>query len=810
MGRITVHYHRPDGAYRGWALWVWEHPTGTNARAVPGTSFDDFGEVFVVETGAAASVGLLPFHGEGSLYDRPDRFWTPELGAELWVKSGVAAVFRREPSTFPRLLHAFIDSRTGITAVVEHPIPEEKLLPGVFALVDPAGNRLPVLKVSAEAVTGAEVADERSCLAVATGCQLPHREREAARWRLRLAEASEVPLLVRDILLTFSTADELGARVEGGHTRFAVFSPGATGIAAAVFAAPTGPPDKTIPLECSPHGVWRAEVPQDLTGKYYAYQVAGGDPEFGSERIAVDPYARSNTRHDGRSLIFGERKPLPEGPRFAPEEAVVYEVNLRDFTIDPDSGVTARGKYRGLAEAGTRCAGLATGLDHLAELGVNVIQLMPVCDFPNDEDNGTYDWGYMPAHFFCPDGWFATCTWGPERVDELRELVQILHARGFKVVFDVVYNHTCETEPKRVLGWGALAPRYYYRHQRDGTPWNGSGCGNEFRTEAPMARRMILDSLRYFVKAFGADGFRFDLLALIDEEGLRQIASELKRLKPDILLYGEPWAAGKTGVPLLGRRALAQLGYGFFADDFRDALRGSVFTSEAGFLATGGHIDALKRAIRGKDCAPLSRILYLECHDNHTLWDRLEMVTRGDATATPEDRKAMVRLGSVLLLTSPGVPFLHAGQEFLRSKNGADNSYNLPDAVNMVRWRRKKENYDVYRYIRGLIELRRTHGILKLRHAAERDASLLFLDDDLGLPVPDRAVGYLLRRGNRRDAFNEMLVLANASPVAQTFVLPAKTWEVLVDPLQAGPDAFQTHKGTEVTLPGRSAWVMAR
>jgi pullulanase len=350
------------------------------------------------------------------------------------------------------------------------------------------------------------------------------------------------------------------------------------------------------------------------------------------------------------------------------------------------------------------------------------------------------------------------------------------------------------------------APRYYYREMPDGTPHNGSGCGNELRSEAPMARRLILDSLLYLVDTFGADGFRFDLLALTDADTVARIGKALREKNPDILLYGEPWAAGWAGIAPPSPDTLRAYGFAIFDDCFRDALRGSVFTSDGGFLSHGENLAALKQALKRQD--PYSRILYHECHDNHTLWDRLALVTAREPHVTWIERESMVRMAMALLLSSPGIPFLQAGQEFLRSKNGAHNSYNLGDAVNMLKWRDKAEHLSIATYVRGLVAMRKAHPIFRPDTNGERP--LLLLDDDLGLPVPHKALGFALRRRANTRELKEVLVLANANVIPQTFQLPFKRWQVFADHMHAGPLPCGTCVGKAIVVPPRSAWVLGR
>ena len=481
---------------------------------------------------------------------------------------------------------------------------------------------------------------------------------------------------------------------------------------------------------------------------------------------------------------------MAERPHFLPSEAIIYEMHIRDFTIDPDSGIQRRGKYLGVAEPGTHLTGrldVATGLDHLVELGVNVVQLLPIGEFHNNKREDLYGWGYDAVHHFSPEGWYATERFSARRVREVKELVSELHQRGIRVTLDVVFNHTFEAiNIGRVYSFEGLVPGYYYRLQPDGSYWNGSGVGNEFRTEAPMVRRYLLDCLKHWVTEYKVDGFRFDLLGLLDRETIELIVAELRALEPNLLLYGEPWAGGATPIEIVHKGAQRGRQWAVFNDHFRDALKGNVFNARAaGFVQAGVSAHSVKRGLTGAlddfTDSPLETINYVECHDNHTLWDRLWISTADNAAVTEADRRAMDQLAAVLLLTAQGIPFLHAGQEFLRSKGGEHNSYNKSDAVNMMRWQKKAENRDIFDYYRGLIALRRAHPLFRLESAEAVRNSLKYFDENLHLTLPDGCLAFQLEDLTGQDAWSRALVLVNPLSQVHAFTIPAGAWRVYAD-----------------------------
>ncbi|HEY6400544.1 MAG TPA: type I pullulanase [Blastocatellia bacterium] len=592
----------------------------------------------------------------------------------------------------------------------------------------------------------------------------------------------------------FST-EPLGAIYRPEQTIFRVWAPTAGKVMLKLYDSPSGGRPRLLSMSRHRDGTWGTMLLGDWRGIYYAYSAAGRDPRFDPSNDLIDPYARAVTAHNGRAIVVHDETPVADRPSFPISEAIIYETHIRDFTIDPDSGIQRRGKYLGMTETNTHLTGridIATGLDHLVEMGVNVVQLQPISEFANDESNDRYGWGYDVVHHNSPDGWYATERYDARRVAEVKRMIDALHRSGIRVTLDVVYNHTFEAMTKhRIYSFEGLVPGYYYRMKPDGSYWNGSGTGNEFRTEAPMARRYIIDSVKYWVNEYKIDGFRFDLLGLIDIETFKEVVRELRAIDPNLLIYGEPWAGGATPIQINGKGAQRSGGWAVFNDHFRDVLKGNVFDARAtGFIQSGFNVDEVKKGIRGgvDDFAdsPLESVNYVECHDNHTLWDRLLISTAENASVTAADRRAMDKLAAAIIFTSQGAPFIQSGQEFLRTKGGDHNSYDKPDSVNMIRWREKAEQYDVVEYYRGLIELRRAHPLFRLETADEARGALKFLDDQLGLPVPIGCIGFLIEDHAGRDEWSRALVLLNPQSKAMEFEIPEGEWEIFADALHAG------------------------
>lgn len=591
------------------------------------------------------------------------------------------------------------------------------------------------------------------------------------------------------------SSQPLGALYSPTQTTFRVWAPTADKVTLNLYQSPAGGDAKRVLMNKLEDGCWETVIEGDQLGMYYTYSAEGEDARFDANRELLDPYAKSVTNHDGRSIVVHDETPVADRPDFPISEAVIYEMHIRDFTIDPDSGIQRRGKYLGLTERDTHLTGrqdIATGLEHLVELGVNVVQLLPLGEFHNQKSEDQYGWGYDVVHHFSPEGWYATERFDARRVSEVKRMVDALHRLGIRVTLDVVFNHTFEAIDRgRVYSFDGLVPGYYYRLKQDGSYWNGSGVGNEFRTEAPMVRRYILDCLKHWVTEYKIDGFRFDLMGLIDRETVRQIAGELRAIDPNLLIYGEPWAGGSTPIEITWKGTQRGQGWSVFNDHYRDALKGNVFNArETGFAQSGHHVHGVKQGIRGAiddfSDSPLEAINYVECHDNHTLWDRLKISTIDDARITDADRRAMDKLAAAAVFTSQGVPFIQAGQEFLRTKGGDHNSYDKPDAVNMIRWRDKLEHRDIYEYYQGLIALRRAHPLFRLETAEQVRRAVWFLDDQFGLPIPLGCVTFVVEDVTGSDSWSRALVALNASARLAELHIPKGSWQVFGDGKEVG------------------------
>ena len=556
----------------------------------------------------------------------------------------------------------------------------------------------------------------------------------------------------------------------------------------------------TEPLVRGAHGVWSIWLPGEQHGRYYTFAVTVN----GITRETGDPYARAVGVNGVRSMIVDLARTAPSGwerdvrPAIPPAQRAVWEVSVRDFSQDAASGVRPawRGKYMAFTQQGTTLHGDGihpTCLNYLKRLGVKYVQLMPIFDFGSVDEAKPllrqYNWGYDPTNFNVPEGSYSTDpTRGEVRIRECREMIAALHAAGIGVVMDVVYNHTYRTENPL----NNTVPYYFFRQNADGSFSNGSGCGNEFASERPMARRYLIDSILYWAKEYHIDGFRFDLMGLYDAESINAVRAALDSLPGgrDILLYGEPWQGGasqlhryeanKANLAMLNERV------GIFCDDTRDAIKGGCFDArEPGYVEgkpgsfwdIGAAVAAWCRSDRLPPHAPSQIVSYVSAHDNFTLWDKLLCVRYEKPEFTARDTVALAqnRLAAGIYLTSFGLPFMQAGEEFARTKKGVGNSYRSSPALNRLDWNRAEQYHALVDYYRGLLALRAAFPRLGStdRHAPE---ALQFF----ALEQP--LVGWTLPAvWGDGAAWSALCVFYNPTETACTVPLPAGQWKLLSD-----------------------------
>lgn len=629
--------------------------------------------------------------------------------------------------------------------------------------------------------------------------------------------------------------DDLGLTCSAASSHFKIWAPTAKRVVIHLYAkGEGGQPLETLPMNSAADGVWELAVQRDLQGLFYTWQVETADA-----LLAETPgiHARAVGVNGRRAAVLDLARTNPPGwsqdarPALKqPEDIILYEVHVRDFTIAPGSGSSHPGQYLGMAEPGTKNkSGQATGIDHLRELGVTHVHLLPVFDHQSIDETklGTpqYNWGYDPKNYNVPEGSFATDPYDPaRRIVEFKQMVQALHARGLRVIMDVVYNHTGETENSN---FNLEVPGYYYRHTPGGGWSNATACGNETASERAMMRRFMIESCKYWVTEYHVDGFRFDLMGVHDIETMNVLADELRKVEPTLFLYGEGWTAGASPLPDSHRALKANTAslrhIAVFSDDLRDGLKGSVFedtgkgfvngadgTEESvkfGIVAATAHPQVNYAKVNYSKAPwaaePAQCINYVSCHDNQTLYDKLILTCGGTHSAA--EIELMDKMANTIVLTSQGVPLLHAGEEMLRTKGGEHNSFNKPDSVNQIDWDWKRAHAGVFKYYQGLIALRKAHPAFRMSSAAAISRNLRFLE-----AVPPHVVAYALDGRAAGDSWGEILVAFNANRTPVTVAVPAGQWRVAVTGAEVDLSAQMTVAGGELSIPALGSWVLYR
>lgn len=497
----------------------------------------------------------------------------------------------------------------------------------------------------------------------------------------------------------------------------------------------------SVDMKKADNGKWEAEIKEDLNGKFYTFNVRingkwlGDTPGVIAKAVGVNGKRAAIINLDSTDPEGWENDKRPELKSF--NDIILYEMHHRDFSVDSLSGIKNGGKFIALTEVGTKNSyGQSTGIDHLKELGITHVHILPSYDYASVDETKLntpqYNWGYDPQNYNVPDGSYSTDPYKPEvRIKEFKEMVQSLHKAGIRVIMDVVYNHTFNTENSN---FELTVPGYFYRFNEDGSFANGSGCGNETASNREMVRKYIVESVKHWVNEYHVDGFRFDLMGIHDIETMKTIRAELDKIDPTIFIYGEGWAAGAPKYPTeklaMKANTWQMPGIAAFSDEFRDSLRGSWSDDTKGAFVIGdkGHDagimfgisaalphpqlkDSIKTYPKAWAAQPTQMISYVSCHDDHCIGDRLIITA---PKADTKQRMRLLKLAETAVFTSQGVPFIFNGDELMRNKKGVKNSYNSPDSINVIDWRLKKEHNDSFEYIKGLIAMRKAHPAFRL------------------------------------------------------------------------------------------------
>ena len=616
------------------------------------------------------------------------------------------------------------------------------------------------------------------------------------------------------------------------ETKFTLWAPTAEEVRVLLYdSGNEGSAYQTLSLEMGEDGIWNTSIKEDLKGKFYTFNVKvngkwlGDTPGIMAKAVGVN---------GKRAAVIDLRSTDPEGwandvrPLLKDyADIIVYEMHHRDFSLDSVSGIRNKGKFLALTELGTTTSqGEKTGIDHLKELGVTHVHILPSYDYASvDEskpDKAQYNWGYDPQNYNVPDGSYSTDPYKPDvRIKEFKQMVQALHKAGIRVVLDVVYNHTFNTDESN---FERTVPGYFYRQTKDGKPANGSGCGNETASDRAMMRKYMVESVLYWINEYHIDGFRFDLMGIHDIETMNEIRAAVDKIDPSIFIYGEGWAAS---APQLDQEELAMKANIYkmpriaaFSDEMRDGLRGGWDDDRKGAFLIGqpGHEMSIKFGLVGAvkhpqvindsvnyskepwALQPTQMISYVSCHDDMCLADRLK-ATMPDAT--DEERASLHKLAETFVFTSQGVPFIFAGDEMMRDKKGIHNSYNSPDSINTIDWRNKTIHHDVFDYVRELIALRKNHPAFRMGDADKVRQYMEFL------PVEgSNLVAFILKDNANGDSWKNIIVAFNSRKEPAKLSIPTGRYTIVCKDGKIKQSGMGQVSGNEIIVPARSAMII--
>ena len=830
---VKLYYNRPDGNYTGWNAWMWTLTKG--GRDYPFVQSEDNRTATMVVDGYTTTViNFIVRKGQ----------WESQEFAERQIDIS---------TVLSGTVHCYVTSGTEAVKVMmgDDVVIANKLL---SCELDYDGNTIGIKTSMAvsdlKALRILDISGEDRQIAITSVCGEAGEYRLSLRkpldlvylYRYRLAfgnyeytiQANTVYASKRFSQLFTYTGDDLGANWTKTKTNFKLWAPTAEAVEIALYRSGTAGIDDridTVSMVRGECGVWSATVAGDCNGVYYTYLVKVN----GNQIEAVDPYTRTTGVNGKRGMVIDLKSTDPDGwvkdvnpnPLKSYTDAVLYELHVRDFSIDESSGVSApnRGKFLGLTETGTKTPnGTPTGLDYLKSLGITHLHLLPIYDYASvDEarlDIPQFNWGYDPVNYNTPEGSYSTDPYsGAVRVAELKRAVQALHDNGISVVMDVVYNHVFEAGN---FCFNKIVPGYFSRCNPDGSYSNGSGCGNDTASERPMVRKFIVDSIVYWKEQYHLDGFRFDLVGLLDSTTINALVNAVHANHPDVIFYGEGWTMNTAVEP--GNFMATQLNarltpeFAYFSDTIRDLLAGRNGETLGFVSGLKGKEEPLARCFTATTSwcpKPTQTVNYASCHDNYTLVDKLS-ITRSDAS--PEELLRMNLLTAAIYMTAQGIPFIHAGEEFLRTKldeagKRIENSYNSSDFVNKIRWQ-LLEGADVaaaIEYYRGLISFRKSHAALRLSTADEvkENVTYKWITNEL----------VLFEVKGRDSVLNEtadsILIIFNATtePKQIDFAahdIDAGVWSVYVNDRFAGTEVLDTVTEGKVTVAPVSAMILVQ
>lgn len=610
----------------------------------------------------------------------------------------------------------------------------------------------------------------------------------------------------------------LGAKVDERGTAIRLWSPIAESVDLRLYDnGSTGEAETIIPMELCDRGVWEYAVNENLSGKYYDFALK----IKGKTNISTDPYAKACGVNGKRSMIIDLNTTNPNGwaedkaPAKGAED-IIYEVHVKEFSYDKNAGFpeNVRGKYKAFTVDNTTLRNegkLPTGLNYIKELGVSHIQLLPVYDFASVDEAGgedSFNWGYDPLNYNVPEGSYASdATRGEVRIREFKEMIQAIHKKGLRVIMDVVYNHTFSLD-------NALQnsmPYYHYRLDEKGELSDGSACGNDIASEMPMTEKYIIDSVLYWCEEYHIDGFRFDLMGLLTVDLMNKVQKALDETygRGEKLIYGEPWTAAKTYMEKGAKGAvkdnvkLLDENIGIFSDDIRDSIKGHVFYDEVAGFVNGNlkQTDKIEEGLTSFGLSPNHIISYVSCHDNHTLWDKLTITTNDEA-----ERIKQNKLSAAIYMSCQGRVFIYSGEEYLRTKNGEHNTFNMPIGLNKMDWELTEKNKDMVSFYKELIGLRKEMTGLCDKSYAARDNITTFVKEEglLGVKVVNKDTSLV------KPVYKEALIIFNANKEEKTVTLPEGKYKLLINTVKKNNERDDILVSDKIKINGITALFLGK
>ncbi len=836
---VKLHYKRTDGNYENWCVWMWDYA----AEGWDHSFVEENGEMVAThETEAGAlAVGFIVKVQDWSdreLIDgeQKDRFVDLQNvisgTVHVYVEQGDAAnftvVYGDDCVQGTKVAGADYDLDTNTVNVQVSALLDDvstdtfKISNGSETVEVTAVNPGPSSSVEKENLV---ISSSSYTLALAEELNVFGAytlEYDGNEYNIKMPTTYKTEEFISEY--TYD-GDDLGSTWSKESTTFKVWSPTASEVKLNLYESGTAGTDdliETVAMEQGEKGVWAVTVDGDLNGTYYTYSVTNA----GVEKEACDPYARTTGVNGDRAMVIDLESTNPEGwendtnpnAGLTFNDAVIYELHVRDASIGENSGVSEanKGNFLGLIESGTTTSGgVSTVLDHMVDLGITHLHLLPIYDFSSvDETVDGHNWGYDPKNYNVPEGSYSSDPYNGEvRVSEMKQMVQGLHNNGISVVMDVVYNHVSSAEN---FCFNQIVPNYFSRINDDGSYSGNSGCGNDTASENAMVHKYIVDSVKYWADEYHIDGFRFDLVGLIDVDTINDIMETVWEDHPDVVFYGEGWEMNSynTGISMTTQKNSTKVpGFAFFNDTLRDAIKGSVFDELPGYVsgAEGQRLTILDAfyGLPGTWCeTPTQTINYSSCHDNHTLYDRLK-VSRPDASE--EDIIRMNNLAAAITITSEGIPFIHAGEELLRSKPNGDgtynhNSYNAGDEINSIKWESLEDETtsEVYDYYKGLISFRKEHAALRMTSTEDVTNNITEIEN-----LDKNVVAVTINGGVNGEESDGLVVIFNPNTESTTVPLPEGNWDIYINDEKAGTEALASASG-EVTVNPISAMVLVK